>query len=85
MIHNTHKSVAYQLETKDNPWIVWCVMLLFRARLLSGQSAMLIEPIVLRVKKRQRVKDRYIRDARKILREQHSQDLVPLICQGHPR
>jgi hypothetical protein len=54
-------------------------MLLFRARLLTGQSGCLIEPIVRLVQTRRPVLKASITEARSILKEHHTVDLATLI------
>lgn len=78
LVYNTNKSISYQLMMKDDPFIVWCVMLLFRAHLLTGQSGFLINPIVRLVQTRKQVKKHSIVTARKMLREYHTVDLAVL-------
>ena len=75
----TCRSVSYQLTVKNDSFIVWCVMLLFRARLLTGPSRFLINPIVRSVQKRESVEKHFITEARKILRICHTNDLAVLI------
>jgi len=77
--HNTYRSISFQLTTKEDQWVIWCVMLLFRARLLTGQSGFLINPIVRVVQQRKAVDASSIVSARDILRQYHTIDLAALI------
>jgi hypothetical protein len=77
--HNTNRSISYQLAVKEDQWVIWCVMLLFRARLLTGQSGSLIKPIVRLVQTRKPVDKDAIKEARQILRTYHTADLAGLL------
>ncbi len=80
-MRHTYRSISYQLTVKEDKWVIWCVMLLFRARLLTGQSGSLINPIVRLVQTRKPVKKRAVSTARSILRTNHTSDLAGLINQ----
>lgn len=77
--HNTFRSIAYRLTTEPDPWVVRCVMLLYYARMLTGQSGYLINPIVRMVQKRRRIEKQSINEARKILQANHTANIAMLL------
>ena len=78
-VHNTARSISYHLTMKEDQWVVWCVMLLFRARLLTGQSRELVSSIVRLVQKRKRLTTKRVNSARRMLRANHTEDLATLL------
>jgi len=79
MTHHTHSSISYQLTIQKDKWVIWCVMLLFNAHLLTGHSKRLINSIVRLVQTRKPIETKSITNARRILRRYHTNDLVNLI------
>ena len=82
--HNTPASIGYQLAMADGSFVIKCLKLLWRAKLLNGHSATL-RPVVDKAYKRQPLSHKEMTTVRRLLRQYHTEHLPRLLQEAEER